>query len=245
MCNDTAPIDVQGLTRRYGDRQAVDAVSFTVPAGSVCGIVGPNGAGKTTLIRMLLGLVAPSSGTVRVLGSRPGSAGYPAALRQVGAIVEVPALYRNATARANLRIRAASLGLAADRRREEDLLALVGLAGRGGKRVRSYSLGMRQRLAIAVALLGAPRLLVLDEPTNGLDPTGIAEIRGLIGQLGQQGVTVLVSSHLLGELQLMCDRVVVMADGRLVAAAPMRELLDARHATLEDAFLALTAGSTR
>jgi ABC-2 type transport system ATP-binding protein len=242
-------ISLSHVTKRYGRRLIVDDVSFAVPPGGVVGLVGPNGAGKTTAIRMLLGLARPSSGTVRLLGAEPGSAEYPAALRKVGAMVEGPALYRNATARANLRIQAAALGVPDDRRPTDDLLALVGLTGRGDDRVRTFSLGMRQRLGIAVALVGSPRLLILDEPTNGLDPSGIVEIRELLRRLPERGVTVLVSSHLLAEVERMSDSVVVMDRGRLVTHGPLEPLLEALgggpRPTLEHAFLTLTAQESR
>jgi ABC-2 type transport system ATP-binding protein len=248
----TAPvISFTNVTKRYGGRLVLDDVSFDVPAGGVVGLVGPNGAGKTTAIRLLLGLARPSAGEVRLLGARAGSREHRDALRRVGALVEGPALYRSATARANLAIQAAALGLADDRRRIDELLDLVGLADRADDRVRTYSLGMRQRLGIALTLVGSPRLLILDEPTNGLDPRGIVEIRELVRRLPERGATVLVSSHLLAEVELMSDSVVVMDHGRLVAQGPLEPLLRAYDAprqfrpSLEHAFLALTTQESR
>jgi len=217
-----------GLVKRFGSITAVDGLTFEVPEGTVCGLLGPNGAGKTTSICALLGLAAPTEGTTELLGERPGSAGFPAAIRSVGALIEIPALYGNATARDNLEIEAAALGLRPPRSEIDELLALVGLGDRADTRCGRFSHGMKQRLGLAIALLGTPRLVVLDEPTNGLDPAGIAEIRELIKRLPERETTVLLSSHLLAEVQLMCDRAAIISKGRLVADGPMEELL-ARH----------------
>jgi ABC-2 type transport system ATP-binding protein len=209
----------RNLTRRYGERLAVDGVSLTVRRGEVYGFLGPNGAGKTTTLRMLLGLVRPTGGTATVLGHPPGS---PAALARVGALVEGPGFYPYLSGRDNLRVlaRYAGLGDVA----VEAALELVDLTGRAGDRFRSYSLGMKQRLGVAAALLGEPRLLILDEPTNGLDPAGMADMRDLVRALADQGQTVLLSSHLLGEVQQICDRVGVIAAGRLLAESTVADL---------------------
>src|SRR5688572_11259737 len=199
------------ITKRYGSRVAVDEVTLAVRRGEVYGFLGPNGAGKTTTLRMVLGLVRPTSGTATVLGAAPGS---PAALRRTGALVEGPGFYPYLSGRTNLRILARYRGLA-DRAADE-ALARVDLADRGSDRFRGYSLGMKQRLGVAAALLGDPDLLVLDEPTNGLDPAGMAAMRRLVVDLAAAGQTVLLSSHLLAEVQQTCDRVGVIADGRLI-----------------------------
>ncbi len=216
-----AAIATRGLTKRYRDRTVVDHVDFCVPQGVVCGFVGPNGAGKTTTIRMLLGLVAPSEGTATVLGHPLTE---PAAfLPRVGAMIEGPAFYPSLSGRRNLEV-LAQLGRI-DRRRIDQVLDQVGLAQRAHDRYRSYSLGMKQRLGIGAALLGDPDLLVLDEPTNGLDPPGIRELRALLSGLADQGVTVFVSSHLLDELQHVCDHLVVIERGQLVFDGAVDELL--------------------
>ncbi|MGD9571416.1 MAG: ABC transporter ATP-binding protein [Thermoleophilia bacterium] len=215
----------QNLARSYGGRAVVDDLSFDVTEGSVTGLLGPNGAGKTTSIRMLLGLTRPSGGSVALLGEKPGAPGFAGAARQVGSLIEGPALYGRATARQNMRIEAAARGLDQGTARVDDLLAFVGLADRADTKAGQFSLGMKQRLGLALALIGSPRLVVLDEPTNGLDPGGIVEIRHLIARLPERGTTVLVSSHLLSEVQLMCDRATIIHKGRLVAQGTMDELL--------------------
>jgi ABC-type multidrug transport system ATPase subunit len=207
------------LTKRYGDRLAVDDVSLTVRRGEVYGFLGPNGAGKTTTLRMLVGLVRPTGGTAHVLGHRPGS---PEALTRVGALIEGPGFYPYLSGRDNLRV------LARYNRLDESAvgaaLELVDLTDRAGDRYRSYSLGMKQRLGVAAALMGRPELLILDEPTNGLDPAGMADMRQLIRSLADQGQTVMLSSHLLGEVQQICDRVGVISSGRLLTESTVAEL---------------------
>jgi ABC-2 type transport system ATP-binding protein len=208
----TAAISVQGLSKRFGDRVAVDGLTLDVPRGVVAGFVGPNGAGKTTTMAMLLGLVAPTAGTGAVLGQPlEHPSGY---LGRVGALVEGPALWPGLTGVENLRV-LAELG-GHDRARVAVVLDTVGLGARGRDRFGSYSFGMKQRLGIAAALLGDPELLVLDEPSNGLDPAGIAEMRGLIAEVGSGHRTVFVSSHILGELEQVCDWLVVIDRGSLV-----------------------------
>jgi len=215
----------EGLVKRFGEVAAVDGLSFEVPEGAVFGLLGPNGAGKTTAIRVLLGLAAPSAGSTRLLGARPGTPEFTAAVRSVGSLIEGPALYGRATARQNMRIEGKALGIRDGAAEIGDLLALVGLAGRADSEARSFSLGMKQRLGLALALLGRPRLVVLDEPTNGLDPAGIVEIRELIQRLPERGTTALVSSHLLGEVQLMCDRAAIVSHGTMVAEGTISDLL--------------------
>ncbi len=214
-------IVTEGLTRRFGSLTAVQRLSIDLPAGGVIGLVGPNGAGKSTLIRMLLGLIPPTGGSATVLGQSIGSpARYASA---VGALVEAPAFVPALSARANLMSLAALRGLG--RERVDDVLATVGLSGRDREPVRNFSLGMKQRLGIAAALLPDPELLILDEPTNGLDPAGIVEIRELLVGLGKAGRTVVVSSHLLSEIEVACDYLVMIRHGSLVFAGPMAEVL--------------------
>ncbi|HMU26511.1 MAG TPA: ABC transporter ATP-binding protein [Solirubrobacterales bacterium] len=218
-------IRLEGVTKKFGATVALDDLSLAVPEGSVCGLLGPNGSGKTTAIRILLGLAGMNSGTASLLGARPGGPGFTEAVRQTGSLIEGPALYGRATARQNMQIQAATLGLADAGAEIDDLLELVDLGDRADSNARTFSLGMKQRLGLAISLLGKPRLVLLDEPTNGLDPSGIVEIRELIKQLPERGVTVLVSSHLLSEVQLMCDRVTIINKGRLVADGTMEEIL--------------------
>jgi len=216
-------IETHGLTKRYGDRTVVDGLDVEVPPGVVAGFVGPNGAGKTTTLRMLLGLVRPTAGDGRVLGvplSAP--AGY---LPRVGAMIETPAFYPGLSGERNLAVQATLAGY--DPAEIPALLARVGLDGRGRDPYKSYSLGMKQRLGIAAALLGAPRLLVLDEPANGLDPTGIREMRELLRSLTSGGGTVFVSSHLLAEVEQVCDWLVMIDHGRRVFQGPTAQLLAA------------------
>ena len=212
-------VTTDNLTKIYGPRRAVDAVSLTVRAGEVYGFLGPNGAGKTTTMRMLLGQVRPTGGTATALGRPPGA---PAALARIGALVESPGFYPYLSGRENLRVLAAYQGL--DARAADMALARVDLAGRGRDRFRTYSLGMKQRLGVAAALLGEPDLIVLDEPTNGLDPAGMADMRDLLVDIAVGGQTVLLSSHLLTEVQEICDRVGVIAQGLLLAESTVAEL---------------------
>ena len=221
-------VSLSGLTKRYGDRVAVDALTIEVPTGVVAGFVGPNGAGKTTTMAMLLGLVAPTEGNGSVLGEPLDD---PASfLGSVGALIEGPAFYPGLTGAQNLAVLATAAG--DDRGQVRGLLELVGLAGRGDDRVRGYSFGMKQRLGIAAALLGNPRLLILDEPINGLDPAGVREMRGLIGRLASEERTVLVSSHVLSELEQVCDWLIVIDGGRLVFQGPAADVLDGDDASL-------------
>lgn len=213
------------LTKRFGEQVAVDSVDIEVPDGAVYGFLGPNGSGKTTTIRMLLGLITPTSGDVSVLGHDRTS--LERALPRVGAMVEGPAFHLHLSGRANLERLDAADRTADPRTRTMRIgaaLERVGLLAAAGKRYRAYSLGMRQRLAIASALLVPRDLLVLDEPTNGLDPQGTREVRHLVGSLAAEGATVLVSSHLLSEIEQMCSHVGVMHVGRLVAQGPVSDV---------------------
>ncbi|KAB8189893.1 ATP-binding cassette domain-containing protein [Nonomuraea phyllanthi] len=216
-------IVTEGLTKRFrGGQVAVDALDLTVPRGSVFGFLGPNGSGKTTTIRMLLGLVAPTSGEYSVLGLPQAQA-----LPRVGALVEGPAFYPYLSGTANLaRFDAADPTAARGTagRRIAEALERVGLSAAAGKRYRNYSLGMRQRLAIAAALLGPRELLILDEPTNGLDPQGTREVRALVKEIAADGTTVFVSSHLLAEVEQMCTHAAIMRAGRLVAQGTIASL---------------------
>ncbi|MFH2071967.1 MAG: ATP-binding cassette domain-containing protein [Actinomycetota bacterium] len=224
-------IETNGLTKDFGELRAVDDISMTLPDGGVIGLIGPNGAGKSTMIRMLLGLVAPSSGDAEVLGQ---SIRNPSAyLARVGALIEAPAFHPSLTGEENLRL-LATLG-GHPRRRISGVIETVGLTGRERDRYRQYSLGMKQRLGIAAALLPDPDLLVLDEPTNGLDPEGIVEIRQLISDLGADGKTVLVSSHLLSEIQAACEWIVMIDRGAMVFSGPLDDLLGIAQPTIRAA----------
>ncbi len=231
----TPAVASAGLTKRFGHQVAVDHIDLDVPAGSVYGFLGPNGSGKTTTIRMLLGLIRPTEGTCSLLG-RPMPAGVLATLPHVGALVEGPAFQPYLSGRANLH-RLDAADRTADARtasaRVDAALDRVGLAAAASKRYRAYSLGMRQRLAIAAALLRPRDLLVLDEPTNGLDPQGTREVRHLVASLAGDGATVLVSSHLLSEVEQLCTHVGVMSSGRLVAQGTLGDLRARAAPTLE------------
>ncbi|MBW3604757.1 MAG: ABC transporter ATP-binding protein [Actinobacteria bacterium] len=211
------------LTKTYNLRDAVHQLSISIQGGEVYGLLGPNGAGKTTTLRMLLGLVRPTSGSALVLGSAPGAT---SSLRGLGALVEEPAQYPYLSGRDNLRTLARYSGV--PRRRIDEVLDLVGLLPRAGDKVKTYSLGMRQRLGVAAALLKDPEVLILDEPTNGLDPQGMAAMRTLIRDVGTGDRTVVLSSHLLAEVEQICDRVGVIRDGRLIAQGSVSQLRGAR-----------------
>jgi ABC-2 type transport system ATP-binding protein len=215
-------IEVHGLTKRYGERTALSELDLAVPRRSAFGFLGPNGAGKTTLIRLLVGLTRPSGGSMRLLGT-PLPEGRRAALARVGAIVEEPRFHGFLTGRENLAIIAAAREPEAHARIDE-VLAGVGLSERADHRVKSYSLGMRQRLGVARALLGDPELLILDEPTNGLDPAGIREFRQMIRGFIDEGRTVLLSSHLLDEVERICDHVAIVDHGRVLIQGSIAEL---------------------
>jgi ABC-type multidrug transport system ATPase subunit len=213
-------IETRALTKRYGEAiVAVDTLDLRVRRGEVYGFLGPNGAGKTTTLRMLLGLVRPTSGQAAVLGAAPGS---PEGLARIGAMVETPAFYPYLSGRDNLRVLARHAGVGEDR--VEAVLDEVRLTDRADDRSRTYSLGMKQRLGVAAALLKDPELLILDEPTNGLDAAGMAEMRDFIRALGKGGRTVLLSSHLMGEVQQVTDRVGVIRDGALITEGTVEDL---------------------
>jgi ABC-2 type transport system ATP-binding protein len=213
-------IEIDGLTKRFGSVLAVDDLGFRVPEGAVTGLLGPNGAGKTTTLRMLLGLVAPTAGTATIGGVAYARLTEP--VRTVGAVLEASSFHPARTARGHLRVVASAARI--PMARVDEMLEQVGLAGDATRRVGGYSLGMRQRLGLATALLGDPGVLVLDEPTNGLDPAGVRWLRDLIRALSRDGRTILVSSHLLAEVAQTVDHVVIIDRGRLVTAAPLAEL---------------------
>jgi ABC-2 type transport system ATP-binding protein len=214
-------ITATGLTKRYGAKAAVDDASFSIDQGEIVGFLGPNGAGKTTTLRMLAGLVRPTAGSCTVLGRPvPGES-----LREVGTMIEEPTFYPYLTGRSNLR-HAALLHGDVPPGRVDEVLEFVSLQDAADKKVRAYSQGMRQRLALARALLWRPRVLLLDEPTNGLDPAGIAEVRESLRSVASQGVTVLVSSHILAEIEKLVDRILAIEAGRIVFDGPLRELVE-------------------
>jgi len=217
-------IDVQDLTKEYGTTRAVDHLTFRVQPGRVTGFLGPNGAGKSTTMRLVLGLDRPTSGTATVDGRAYAMLDEP--LRHVGALLDAQAAHGSRTAHAHLQALAASNRI--PQRRVEEVLEETGLASVARRRVKTYSLGMRQRLGIAAALLGDPPVVLLDEPSNGLDPEGIIWIRELLRRLAHEGRTVLVSSHLMNETASFADHLVVLGRGRLLADLPMREFIDAR-----------------
>lgn len=221
----TPAIEVEHLSKHYGDLKAVDAVSFSIPRGVICGFIGPNGSGKTTTIRMLLGLIRPSGGNATVLG-QPIS--HPERyLHKVGALIEGPAFYPALSGIDNLRSLALLGGF--DSKSAEGLIDRVGLEGRGGDNFKSYSLGMKQRLGIAAALLPDPEVLILDEPTNGLDPAGIQEVRALLRDLADSGMTIFVSSHLLSELEMISDYLVILRLGQVLFSGTSHQLLDSQQ----------------
>jgi ABC-2 type transport system ATP-binding protein len=214
-------IETSALTKTYGEVVAVNELTLRVPRGGVFGFLGPNGSGKTTTMGMLLGLVHPTSGEARIFGD---PARHPATLRRVGAMVETPTFYPYLSGRENLRY-FQGIGGRGTRGDIDRLLTLVDLGKRADSKFSTYSLGMKQRLGVAFALLGDPELVFLDEPTNGLDPAGVVEVRELIRQLGTGGRTVVLSSHLLAETELVCDNVAVLSRGRLIAQGTIKELL--------------------
>jgi ABC-2 type transport system ATP-binding protein len=235
-----AIIQVHALVKQYGPVTAVDHLSFEVQPGTVTGFLGPNGAGKTTTLRMLLGLVRPDAGTATINGQRYGDLAEP--LHQVGAVLEASSFHPGRTARAHLRIQA--LAAQADASRVDDVLDLVDLTAAAGRRIGGFSLGMRQRLGLATALLADPEVLILDEPANGLDPDGIRWLRALLRGFAAEGGTVLVSSHMLAELAQTIDSVVIVDHGRLLAQGPVAELT-AGGGDLETAFFQLTREAVR
>jgi len=213
-------IEVEHLTKRFGNTLAVDDLSFKVREGSITGFLGPNGAGKTTTLRVVLGLVRPTSGSARVLGHPYRALETPTG--QVGAVLEASSFHPGRSGRNHLRVVSAASGL--PRSRVEEVLEIVGLSGDAGRRVGGYSLGMRQRLSLAAALLGDPRVFVLDEPANGLDPQGIRWLRELLQSLAGEGRTILISSHVLAEVEQIADEVVIIHRGKFVEHATTAEL---------------------
>ncbi len=221
----TIAISVKDLSKKYDSGFAVSHANFEVPIGTICGFVGPNGAGKTTTIRMLLGLISPTGGTAQILGQ---SINHPEKyLSQVGAMIEGPAFYPALSGAENLKVLATLGGFPIER--VEELIRIVGLEGRGHSKYKTYSLGMKQRLGIAAALLPNPKILILDEPTNGLDPEGIQEVRDLLKKLASQGTTVFVSSHLLSELEIISEYIVILRKGEVVFAGPLQELMQTQQ----------------
>ena len=221
-------ISVRDLSKKYGERMAVSHINFDVPLGTVCGFVGPNGSGKTTTMRMLLGLISHTGGNGQVLDA---SIDEPAKyLSRVGAMIEGPAFYPALSGHENLMVLAKLGGFPIER--VQILLEKVGLAARGKSKYKTYSLGMKQRLGIAAALLPEPKLLMLDEPTNGLDPEGIQEIRALLRDLANEGTTVFVSSHLLSELEIISDHIVMLRKGEIVFAGPIGDLMAKQQPTI-------------
>src|SRR5882672_5548332 len=223
IATDGLALATRGLRKRYGSRPALAGLDLSVPSGVVYGFLGPNGAGKTTTMRLLTGLIHPDAGTIEVLG-RPFGRGDRRRLFEVGALIEQPSFYPYLSARENLRSLAAA-GALTTRSRIEELLEMVGLRDRARDKVQTYSLGMKQRLGIAAALLSDPRLLLLDEPSNGLDPAGIVAMRETLKNLAASGKTVFVSSHILGEVEQLADVVGIIAAGRLVREGPIEQLL--------------------
>src|SRR5438552_355986 len=217
----TTIVETHGLTKRYGSGVlAVNSIDMSVRRGEVYGFLGPNGAGKTTTLRMLVGLIRPNAGTATVAGQAPGS---PAGLARIGSLIESPGFYPYLSGRENLRVVADLASV--KQKRVDEVLEIVELASRADRKFGTYSTGMKQRLGVAAALLKDPDLLILDEPTNGLDPQGMAEMRKLIKDIGQGERTVLLSSHLLGEVEQICDRVGVISNGKLVTQSTVQELL--------------------
>jgi ABC-2 type transport system ATP-binding protein len=234
-----AVVTVRSLTKRFGDLVAVDDLSFSLDRGTITGFLGPNGAGKTTTLRLLLGLAEPTAGEALVFGRRYRDLEDPAG--RVGAVLESNDFHPGRSGRDHLQMLAAAAK--APPHRIQEVLALVELEGAAHRRVRTYSLGMRQRLGLATALLGDPQLLVLDEPANGLDPAGVHWLRGFLRRFAEQGRTVLVSSHMLAEAAQTVERVVIIDRGRLVATGRLDELTE-RGATLEEIFLELTGAAS-
>ena len=223
----TLALETTGLGKSYGAVTALSALDLAIPKGLVYGVLGPNGAGKSTLLRMVLGLVTPSRGGFRLLGESNINASV---LRRVGAMIEAPSLYPFLTARDMLRMAARMSGFR-ENGREEAVLARVGLTDAADRKARTFSMGMRQRLALGAALLARPELLILDEPTNGLDPAGIQEMRTLVRDLvDKDGVTIILSSHLLDEVEKVCDRVAILDHGKLIAKGRVADLVSGRGA---------------
>lgn len=222
-------LSFQGVSKSYGSVRAVDDLSFDVAGQSVTGLLGPNGAGKSTVMKMALGLARAKEGEIELFGARPRTRAFRPAVRRTGSQIELPALYDRVSARKNLEIHGAGFGI---RRRDpwiNQVLDMVGLSSRSQDRVKGYSMGMRQRLNLGLALLNRPEFVILDEPVNGLDPAGVVEVRELIRSLPAGGVTVLVSSHLLDEIERTVDRVVIIREGRLVTEGAIGEIVSSGY----------------
>jgi len=237
MGDEVGRIVVSGLTKRFGSVTAVDGLSFTATPGSVTGFLGPNGAGKTTTLRMLAGLVTPDAGTATISGHRYAALASPG--QGAGVVLEAAGFHPARTGRDHLRVYCTASGYPL--RRADEVLEITGLAEAGRRKVRGYSLGMRQRLALAAALLGNPAALILDEPANGLDPEGIAWLRGLLRDYARSGRAVLYSSHVLPEVEQLAGQVVIISRGRLVCNGTLAELTGGRGG-LEELYLSVTAG---
>lgn len=240
--NPTMPaVEVSHLTRVFGGKEALSDVSFSVPHGEVLGVLGPNGAGKTTLFKLIAGLLRPTAGSAAVCGFDSVS-GRDGALRQLGLLIETPVFYDHLSAQENLSLHLSYMGAAAP---VADALTRVGLGQTGGQPVGQFSLGMRQRLALARATVHRPSVLLLDEPLNGLDPIAVREMRGLFRSFAADGMAVLLSSHILSEVELTADRVIVLSQGRLAETADMASLSAAHPHDLEDYLISRMNGGTR
>jgi ABC-2 type transport system ATP-binding protein len=232
-------VEARSLAKRYGEVVAVDDLSFSLERGTITGFLGPNGAGKTTTLRLVLGLAQPTAGEALVFGRPYAELGD--TLRRVGAVLESGDFHPGRSGRDHLRVLGLAAGISSSR--VDEVLDLVGLSAAAGRRVKTYSLGMRQRLGLAAALLGEPELLVLDEPANGLDPAGVHWLRAFLRRFAEAGGTVLVASHMLAEATQTVDRVVIVDSGRVIAQGSLQEFTgDGR--TLEDAYLELTGGAS-
>jgi ABC-2 type transport system ATP-binding protein len=232
-------IEFVGLVKRYGKITSVNNLSATVAEGKITGLLGPNGAGKSTALRCLLGLASPTSGSTKILGSAYRELTNP--LSQIGAVLDSRGFHGGLTGRQNLKVMAAAAGITDSR--VDEVLKLVDLEDAASKPAKKYSLGMKQRLCLAGALLGNPKVLILDEPANGLDPVGIAWLRGFLRELANQGKTILVSSHQLAEMQSTLDDVIIINNGQLMAQGSLREVIG--PGTLEEAFLKLAVGGNK
>ena len=234
-----AAIEFLDLAKKYGKVRSVRRLTASIQEGKITGLLGPNGAGKSTSLRCLLGLAKPTSGSARILGVQYKDLKNP--VSQIGAVLDSRGFHGGLTGKQNLKVMAAAAKI--PDARVDEVLKLVDLEGAANKKAKSYSLGMKQRLSLAGALLGNPRVLILDEPANGLDPIGIAWLRGFLRQLADQGKTILVSSHQLAEMQSTVDDVIIINHGMLMAQGSMKEIIG--EGTLEEAFLKLTAGAAR
>ena len=218
-------LNFDSVTKSYGSRRAVDELCFEVAERTVTGLLGANGAGKSTTMKLLLGLAAPNSGSIELFGERQGTAGFASAVRRTGSHIELPALYERATARQNIAIQGAGFGIGQRDPKIDAVLETVGLSSRSSDKVKSFSLGMRQRMSLALALVHEPELVILDEPINGLDPEGVVEMRELIRSLPARGMTALVSSHVLDEIERTVDEIVIIREGKLIAEGPIASII--------------------